>query len=122
LFSALRTAGVVLRDQNYYGQRLHKRIELTWPVFVLNAPDAPGIECRIVDVSAGGICIAIGGLNVPKLFGVAFAQGDTIHRVCLKVWEKGNLIGAKYVSAKELRNYGKNPLQKSVPSPRPNSQ
>jgi hypothetical protein len=36
---------------------------------------------------------------VPKLFGLAFTAGGEVLRVCMLVWRRGELIGARYVTA-----------------------
>jgi len=40
---------------------------------------------------------------VPDLFGLAFTAGGEVLRICSLVWRRGELIGARFVSAKELR-------------------
>jgi hypothetical protein len=91
------------RHQRDLGARKNVRVELQTQGFLIPAPDAPWIECTIVDVSDGGVCLEVGALAVPKLFGLAFTAGGEVLRVCLLVWRRGELIGARYVSAKELR-------------------
>jgi hypothetical protein len=92
------------RHRKDLGARKGVRIELQTQGFLIPAPDAPWIECTIVDVSDGGVCLEVGGLAVPKLFGLAFTSGGEVLRVCLLVWRRGELIGARYVSARELRH------------------
>lgn len=91
------------RHRRDLGARKGVRIELQTQGFLIPAPDAPWIECTIVDVSDGGVCLEVGALAVPKLFGLAFTSGGEVLRVCLLVWRRGELIGARYVSARELR-------------------
>jgi hypothetical protein len=91
------------RHRGDLGARKGVRIELQTQGFLIPAPDAPWIECTIVDVSDGGVCLEVGALAVPKLFGLAFTSGGEVLRVCLLVWRRGELIGARYVSARELR-------------------
>jgi hypothetical protein len=88
------------RHRGNLGARKSVRIELQTQGFLIPAPDAPWIECTIVDV---GVCLAVGDLAVPKLFGLAFTAGGEVLRVCLLVWRRGELIGARYVTAKDLR-------------------
>jgi hypothetical protein len=40
---------------------------------------------------------------VPDLFGLAFTAGGEVLRVCSLAWRRGELIGARFVTAKELR-------------------
>ena len=91
------------RDRKDLGARKHVRIDLHKPGFLIPAPDAPWIECLIVDVSHEGVCLDVGALAVPKIFGVAFTSGGEVLRVCSLSWRKGELLGARYVTAKELR-------------------
>ena len=91
------------RHRGDLGARKAVRIDLRTQGFLIPAPDAPWIECTIIDVSDGGVCLEVGGLAVPKLFGLAFTAGGEVLRVCMLVWRRGELIGARYVNAKELR-------------------
>jgi hypothetical protein len=83
--------------------RKQVRVDLHKPGFLIPAPDAPWIECIIVEVSDDGVCLDVGALSVPKIFGLAFTAGGEVLRVCSLIWRKGELIGARYVTAKELR-------------------
>jgi hypothetical protein len=89
------------RHRNDLGAR--KRVDLHKPGFLIPAPDAPWIECVIVDVSDQGACLEVGALAVPELFGLAFTAGGEVLRVCSLVWRRGEQIGARFVTAKELR-------------------
>src|ERR1700744_3620631 len=79
------------------------RVNLYKPGFLIPAPDAPWIECTIVDVSETGVCLDVGALPVPELFGLAFTATGEVLRVCALAWRKGEMIGAEFISAKELR-------------------
>src|ERR1700729_1818490 len=85
------------------GTRKSVRIDLHTRGFLIPAPDAPWIECLIIDVSDRGVCLEVGALAVPKLFGLAFTAGGEVLRICSISWRKGELLGARFVSAKELR-------------------
>ena len=91
------------RQREELGGRRHARIQLQKLGYLILAPTAPWIECMIVDVSESGICLEVGPLAVPELFGISFTSGGEVLRVCFIVWRQGGLIGARYVSAKELR-------------------
>jgi hypothetical protein len=91
------------RHRNDLGARKHVRVDLHKPGFLIPAPDAPWIECEIVDVSDKGACLEVGALAVPELFGLAFTAGGEVLRVCSLVWRRGEQIGARFVTAKELR-------------------
>jgi hypothetical protein len=88
-------------------RRLHARkkvrVDLQQPGFLIPEPDAPWIECTIIEVSDEGVCLEVGALAVPNIFGLAFTAGGEVFRVCWLTWRNGERIGARFVSAKELR-------------------
>ena len=69
------------RHREDLGERKHVRIDLHQPGFLIPAPDAPWIECTIVDVSENGACLDVGAMPVPKIFGLAFTGGGEVLRV-----------------------------------------
>lgn len=85
------------------GARKSVRVAIQSRGYLIPAPDAPWIECTIVDVSDGGVCLSVGDLAVPKLFGLAFTASGEVLRVCMLVWRRGEVLGARFVTAKELR-------------------
>jgi hypothetical protein len=85
------------------GARKHVRVNLHKPGFVIPAPDAPWIECTILDVSEKGACLDVGALPIPEVFGLAFTASGEVLRVCALVWRRGELVGAEFLSARELR-------------------
>lgn len=91
------------RHRKDLGARKQVRVDLHKPGFLIPAPDAPWIECTIVEVSDEGVCLEVGALAVPELFGLAFTAGGEVLRVCSLVWRQGEIIGARFVTAKELR-------------------
>ena len=91
------------RHRSNLGARKSVRIDLQTQGFLIRAPDAPWIECTIVDVGDRGVCLEVEALAVPRLFGLAFTAGGEVLRVCMRVWRRGELIGARYVTARELR-------------------
>ena len=91
------------RHRKDLGARKHVRVNLHKPGFVIPAPDAPWIECTILDVSEKGVSLDVGSLPVPKLFGLAFTATGEVLRVCSLVWRNGEIVGAEFLSAKELR-------------------
>src|SRR5436305_13118911 len=92
------------RHRKDLGERKHERIDYRRPGFVIPAPDAPGIECFIVDISESGVCLDVGALAVPKMFGLALTSCGTAVRVCVRAWRRGELLGARFASAKQLRD------------------
>jgi hypothetical protein len=108
--------GTMARHRKDLGARKQVRVDLHKPGFLIPAPDAPWIECTIVDVSDGGACLDVGALAVPDIFGLAFTARGEVLRVCLLTWRRGELIGARFVSAKELRQ-GFVPTDEADPKP-----
>jgi len=92
-----------VRHRKDLGARRHERVEYRRPGFIIPARDAPWLECFILDVSDSGICIEVGALAIPKVFGVSFNRDGTVVRVCFIAWRRGELIGARYITAKQLR-------------------
>jgi len=91
------------RHRKDLGARKHVRVNLHKPGFLIPAPDAPWIECTIVDVSEKGVCLDVGALPVPELFGLSFTATGEVLRVCTLVWRQGEMVGAEFLTAKELR-------------------
>jgi hypothetical protein len=91
------------RHRKDLGERAQARVEMNKPGYLILAPDAPWIECQIINVSDSGICAEVGALAVPDLFGIAFTAGGEVLRVCSLVWRRGQFVGARFMSAKELR-------------------
>ena len=44
------------RGRKDLGARKYVRGDLRKPGFVIPAPDAPGIECHVIDISDNGAC------------------------------------------------------------------
>ena len=91
------------RHRKGLGTRKQVRVDLRKQGFLIPAPEAPWIECVIVEISDDGACLEVGALAVPKIFGLAFTAGGEMLRVCSLIWRRGELIGARFVTAKELR-------------------
>ena len=91
------------RDRSDLGARKNVRVDLYKTGFLIPAPEAPWIECLIIDVTDNGACLDVGALAVPDLFGLAFTAGGEVLRICSLVWRRGELIGARFVTVKELR-------------------
>ena len=91
------------RHRKDLGTRKQVRVDLRKQGFLIPAPEAPWIECVIVEISDDGACLEVGALAVPKIFGLAFTAGGEVLRVCSLIWRRGELIGARFVTAKELR-------------------
>jgi hypothetical protein len=91
------------RQQEDLGERKHARIDLHKTGYLIPAPDAPWIECTIIDVSANAPASMSAAWAVPKIFGLAFTGGGEVLRVGLLIWRQGERLGAPSVTAKELR-------------------
>ena len=91
------------RDRKDLGARKFVRVDLYKPGFLIPAPDAPWIECYILDISENGACLDVGDLAVPKVFGLSLTAGGEVRRVCTLIWRKGELVGVRFISAQELR-------------------
>jgi hypothetical protein len=78
--------------------RRHARVKM--PSFstklgrIVVDPKTPSIECKIVDISAGGACLELGGaMSLPKRF--EFHSGGT-KKKCNVVWRKGWRVGVAF--------------------------
>lgn len=91
------------RDRKDLGARKFVRVDLRKKGFLIPAPDAPWIECYILDISDNGACLDVGDLAVPKMFGLSLTAGGEVRRVCALIWRKGELVGVRFISARELR-------------------
>ena len=91
------------RHRNDQGSRRTVRVDLYKPGFLIPAPDAAWIECVITEVSDAGVQLDVGALAVPDLFGLAFTASGEVLRVCSLVWRQGEMLGARFVTARELR-------------------
>jgi hypothetical protein len=85
------------------GLRKCHRIDFERSGFIILEPDAPWIECFVVDISETGARLNVGSLVLPKIFGLSLNSGGSVRRVCLTIWRHGETIGARFMSAKELR-------------------
>lgn len=92
-----------MRHRKDLGARRHERVEYRRAGYIIPAPEAPWIECFIIDVSESGLCLDVGALAVPDFFGVSFTSCGAVTRVCRLAWRRGELIGARYLTAKQLR-------------------
>ena len=91
------------RDRKDLGARKFVRVELRKRGFLIPAPDAAWIECYILDISDNGACLDVGDLAVPKMFGLSLTAGGEVRRVCWLIWRKGELVGVRFITARELR-------------------
>jgi hypothetical protein len=92
-----------MRHRKDIGQCKNGRIDYQRPGFLIPAPDAPWVECFILDVSEGGIRLDVGGSDVPEIFGVAFSSDGKVLRLCQIAWRRGERIDARFLTARQLR-------------------
>lgn len=95
--------GLQVRHRKDLGDRKQHRVDFERPGFIIPAPDAPWVECAICDVSEGGLRLDAGHLAVPEIFAVSFTSGGEVVRLCQRVWRRGSLIGARFITTKQLR-------------------
>ena len=84
-------------------ERKHNRIEFQKAAFVVLEPGGPWVECGVLDISDGGACLEIGDLPVPKIFILVMTPDGRVRRACLTAWRRGELLGARFVTAEQLR-------------------
>jgi hypothetical protein len=91
------------RDRKDLGARKFVRVDLRKRAFLIPAPDAAWIECYVLDISENGACLDVGDLAVPKVFGLSLTAGGEVRRVCTLIWRRGEMVGVRFISARELR-------------------
>jgi PilZ domain len=92
-----------MRSRNSLGNRKHARVGFSRSGFVILEPGGPWIGCFIQDVSEGGACIDVGALVIPAVFMLLLSPRGEVRRICQNVWRKGELVGVKFLTAKELK-------------------
>jgi hypothetical protein len=59
-------------------------------------------DCTVIDISDGGARVIAENLEVPELFTIVFAAGES--RECRLTWRIGCEFGAEFVDRRELPN------------------
>ena len=85
------------------GERRHERIYLRKEAFVFFEPTAPWFECTLLDISEGGVRLDVGALPVPDIFGLSLSNTGTVLRICRTAWRRGGILGARFTTAKQIR-------------------
>jgi hypothetical protein len=85
------------------GDRNEKRVNFQKPA-LSSWSRMPWIECSITDISAGGVCLNIGALVIPEVFVLVLNPSGSIRRACHRMWRRGELVGARFVTAKQTRD------------------
>jgi hypothetical protein len=101
------------KERKELGKRKHSRVEFYKRGFLIPTPDAPWIECTVLDVGHQGVRLDVGEVPLGDMFGLAFTAGGQVIRVCSLVWRKGEVVGARFLSANELRG-GQRPDQSQL--------
>lgn len=99
------------------GERKEKRIDFRKPGFVILEPDGPWIECAITDISVSGVGLHVGALEIPEFFVLLINQSGSVRRGCHRIWRRGELVGARFITAAQLR--GGLPLEPSPSKSQP---
>lgn len=61
---------------------------------IITGPKAPTIDCQLVDYSAGGACLDLGGqVTLSARFELLHAN---THKRCRIVWKRGSRIGVTF--------------------------
>ncbi len=89
------------------GARRSVRVDFRRQAFIVVVPNGPLFQCKIVDISHEGICVDVGDLFVQKFFVLVIASGGKIRRACKLIWRRGALIGACFVTAKQIKEDGR---------------
>ena len=92
-----------MRSRRDLGDRKQWRVDYQRSGYIIPAPDAPWVECVICDVSDSGLRVDAGSFAVPEVFAVSFTSGGEVVRLCRRVWRRGRLIGARFVTTQQLR-------------------
>ena len=93
----------MVRDCKQLGARKFVRVGMEKPGFLIPAPDAPWIQCYVINISENGACLEVGDIAVPEVFGLSLTAGGEVRRVCALIWRRGGVVGVRFVSARELR-------------------
>lgn len=72
---------MLVKKERELGRRKRHRVNFERFAFIILEPDSPWIECSILDISETGICLKIGTLVVPKIFGLALNSAGAVRRV-----------------------------------------
>ena len=90
------------RDRKDLGSRKFVRVDLRKPGFLIPAPDAPWISATS----------SIFPPTVPASTSATWRSEDVrpfadlggeVRRVCSLIWRKGEMVGVRFISARELR-------------------
>ena len=92
-----------MRHRHHLGERKQHRVELHKSAFLIPSPETPWLECNVRDVSEGGLCLDVGATPVPEVFGVCFTPDGGVIRLCLRIWRQGSMVGARFITPKELK-------------------
>ncbi|MBN8920870.1 MAG: PilZ domain-containing protein [Rhizobiales bacterium] len=63
-------------------------------------------ECRLTDISDGGVRLFADGMEIPDRFTLLFPDKEGTRRECRVVWRLGPEVGAEFTDSK-LAGFGK---------------
>lgn len=89
------------------GRRKNVRIDFRRPAYIVVVPNGPLFHCNIIDVSHDGVCVDVGDLFVQKFFVLMITSRGNVRRACKLIWRRGALIGACFVTAKQIKEDGR---------------
>jgi hypothetical protein len=74
-----------------------------------------GRQRRRRDVlSKGGVRLNVGALVIPRVFVLILNPSGSVSRVCRRTWRRGELLGAQFITAKQLRDSVREPVPADV--------
>ena len=73
-------------------------------VQVQNSIGGPARECRLTDISEGGVRLYAENLVLTDDFKLYLPSGENRHRRCRVIWRLGHEIGAAFADMEERRS------------------
>ena len=92
---------VVAMKRDDLGQRRHHRVEIETPAILYLKPNGRGMHCLVQNISDGGVSLQVGDLPVPNIFILQLTP--QIRRLCKIAWRQNDILGASFVTPKEVR-------------------
>lgn len=94
---------IAMRKSKDQGGRQYERIDFRRPAFVVLQPNGAWLECMVLDISSYGARLEVGAAPVPKMFMLILTRNGEVRRTCLTTWRNGPVLGARFISLKEIR-------------------
>ncbi|MGN6308322.1 MAG: PilZ domain-containing protein [Xanthobacteraceae bacterium] len=96
------------------GKRKNVRVDFRRPARIVVVPNGRSFHCNIVDISQGGVCVDVGDLIVQKFFVLIVSSRGHVRRACKLIWRRGALVGACFVTAKQIKEDGRSPASEDA--------